>query len=335
MCDDRTPGSQSHPGSSTAETDTDDFDVFLWGDGGLRMRRLAEHAPAWSPLQTMEHRLYLRRGAAHHAAARMEYSQRWFVAQREARRPVDEDGDPLEDFRLQRGDVVCFIEDLDDHGCYVSPPALVVAVQDSDDPGGEEIITLLDDKLPLVCIDEVPFPLDVEAMRGEWGVVTGRVRRAFLNLWGLDVVCPRCSAISDSKVKSGDGYQAGQYKCRACHHRWPEDVEPGVMAEPEVHAQFAHWTLPVTDSLAPLVEAGWVFDPFDLAWDWDHGVSLTSRLSRGDEVIELGYDPQTDYAHVLGPIDFGPGGVLLDMGAGPADTRIALAEVPDLMEARP
>jgi hypothetical protein len=318
--------SDQAPTSDAVSEDPDDEEFITWAD--VAVVPLPDQAPSWRLLADGSNWLSIRTNPVRGFRISIATSDRWCIEERHFVAPEDDDswGEVNSIDRL--GGIVCFVDKVEPEGQWVvSPPALLIERIYSEEDNLIGLRTLCDLSLEPRKIDDVPFPLDVELLKSTSNVVGGMLRRTLLNLWSLDVLCPRCGDLGDGQVNLGEGVLEGRYRCPTCRNQWPEQVPSGVMGDEGRHDWLGWWVAPIRETLAPLVQEGWVPDPFTLNWDWDSGATLTTTYRRGNDVIELTAFPEEMMMTLLGPVELGPEGQEMAMNDGPRVTCIVLEEL--------
>jgi hypothetical protein len=146
---------------------------------------------------------------------------------------------------LQRGDVVVWVgRDDEDATDVVWPPSLVVRAG-ARRQGRQRVSSLTFTDHEAMSVADLPDHLG-DAV-GQGGVVPSPVRRALLDLWSLDVLCPECGDLGvpihwgmplpseytdrlapqephdrgPARVLGGCVVSDELHYCPRCEHRWP------------------------------------------------------------------------------------------------------------------
>ena len=296
------------PSDDFDEDNERDWSVFRWHE--IETDPIPENAPSWRIFPFVNSPLSIRAQVSEQTFITIAGSDRWFLVSRRVERLFDESGEVADFSELYPNEIVCFYEENDSGDKYLAPPGRVVMTAEADDGGAQMVLTLHDHMFDGIIIDYLPYPLDAICTSNGASVILGPAQQEFVRLWGLDVFCPECTAVGVRKRK-------GKYKCPNCKVIWPRPVSPQVMADPDNHHHFASWTLPIERVLQCLAKAGWQRSPFEVSWKWGQGVHLATTYRRGDEVIELDFDPTGVILDLTGPNRFRES-VCLDIREAPS-----------------
>ena len=271
---------------------------------------IPDHAPSWRAIPWQTDLLCVRTGVIDSELFAISNSDRWEMWEREVTLIRDEFGDIDDSQRIYTGMVVSFYVDIGEGVMGLTPPSLVLGVGDADDGTSTYLAILHDTLLEPIPMSEVPFPLDAFVFFWEHALPMGLVRRMFLDLWDLDVFCPWCGDVGSKSIPAVRIYELGTYKCATCHRHWPERTKTPVMADQDNHRHLESWTFPITRLLGCLVKAGWEFAPFEVEWNWDGEIRVTTSITRGDSLIAASFEPCARRLELTGPVEFDEGIVI-------------------------
>jgi len=276
-----------------------------WAD--FQLFKVAEDAPAHQPINSAFDAVIIRGGVKAGMHMDIQGSHRWSFVQRFIEPVVDDEGDANEFFCPKEGQVVIWREHYTEDGpMFLSPPSLVVFSSFIEEEGEHVVTCLTDNSLSSVAIEDVPFPLDAVAMRQAYWPVCGWVRKFLLDLWPLNVDCPRCGDIARLNFTREWGMGQDTHSwCLKCRSAWVQHSGIQLMADMRNFSHLSHWALHLILALKPLADAGWAREPAEVEWTWEQGLLLTLRYTRRDEMIIAYYDPDDYQIALLGPVEFG------------------------------
>ena len=228
---------------------------------------------------------------------------------------------------LRCGDAVLLAD-----GGILHPPALVLDLDpgswtwSEDDDLLVEATVLLDRSHEPVELWTLPRVL-LEAATWSTGAVRAEMRGCLLDLWGLDLTCPRCagrggaiqfgmrgrppsaSNPDEEPILGGCVIEPfmHRYTCRFCHTQWggaPRFADPvlldlarsgGVLRDEEIRADGStpmalRWLNTLFDGVEDLLDQ---WQPYRLFTEFDsrYGRTVGVDLQCGDDALELEYKP--------------------------------------------